>query len=95
MNEFKKDLITAYEFKTVGKNKQALEIYEKCYKEHPEEFSFNQKNDYAWTIYKTRIAFLVMRMSFLKMPNSLQNLLSRETSTKAAPASTHHLYSRY
>ncbi|WP_405264456.1 cold shock domain-containing protein [Methanobrevibacter sp.] len=57
MNEFKKDLITAYEFKTVGKNKQALEIYEKCYKEHPEEFSFNQKNDYAWTIYKTRIAF--------------------------------------
>ena len=57
MNEFKKDLNTARELKTVGKNRESLEIYEKCYKMHPEEFSFNQKNDYAWTIYKTRIAF--------------------------------------
>ena len=57
MNEFKKDLNTARELKTVGKNRQALEIYEKCYKKHPEEFSFNQKNDYAWTIYKTKVAF--------------------------------------
>ena len=57
MNEFKKDLKNAHELKTVGKNRQALKIYEKCYREHPEEFSFNQKNDYAWTIYRTRIAF--------------------------------------
>ena len=57
MNEFKRDLISAHELKTVGKNRKALKLYEKCYKKHPEEFSFNQINDYAWTIYKTRIAF--------------------------------------
>ena len=57
MNEFKKELNKANELRVVGKNKDALKIFEKCYKSCPEEFSFNQKNDYAWTIYKTRIAF--------------------------------------
>jgi tetratricopeptide (TPR) repeat protein len=57
MNEFKKDLNKARELKTVGKNKEALKIFEKCYMEHPDEFTYNQKNDYAWTIYKTKIAY--------------------------------------
>ena len=57
MKKLKKDLITARELKTAGKNRQAFEIYEKCYKSHPEEFSFNQKNDYAWTIYKAKIQY--------------------------------------
>ena len=55
MNEFKKELNKANELRVVGKNKDALKIFEKCYKSCPEEFSFNQKNDYAWTIYKTKI----------------------------------------
>ena len=57
MKEFKKDLNKANELRTVGKNSEAVELFEKCYKLHPEEFSFKQKNDYAWAIYKTKIAF--------------------------------------
>ena len=57
MKEFKKDLNKANELRTVGKNIEAVELFEKCYKMHPEEFSFKQKNDYAWAVYKTKIAF--------------------------------------
>jgi len=54
-SEFKKDLINASELKTVGKNKKALQFYEKCYAEDPEAFTINQKLDFAWTLYHVKI----------------------------------------
>ncbi len=54
-SEFKKDLINASELKTVGKNKEALKYYEKCYSENPEAFTINQKLDFAWTLYHVKI----------------------------------------
>lgn len=77
MKEFKKDLNTANELRTVGKNKEALEIFEKCYKDHPEEFSFIQKNDYAWAIYKTRIAFSKSEEELLENAEFITQLISQ------------------
>ena len=54
-SEFKKDLVNASELKTVGKNKEALKFYEKCYNEDAEAFTINQKIDFAWTLYHVKI----------------------------------------
>ena len=67
MKKLKKDLITARELKTAGKNRPAFEIYEKCYKSHPEEFSFNQKNDHAWKYIRQKSNITQMKIICLKM----------------------------
>lgn len=78
MNEFKKELNKANELRVVGKNREALEIFEKCYKDRPDEFSFNQKNDYAWTIYKTKIQHFDSEDELFENAEFVTNLLPQQ-----------------
>ena len=78
MNEFKKELNKANELRVVGKNQKALKIFEKCYKSRPEDFSFNQKNDYAWTIYKTGIQHFESEDELFANAEFVTNLLPQQ-----------------
>ena len=55
MNEFRNQLVNASKLKQTGKYEQALEVYEKLYRENPDEFKRQQKVDYAWTIIKVKM----------------------------------------
>lgn len=58
MNEdYKKDLIKAYELKTIGSNREAVKFYKKAYNENPDDFTINQRFDFAWSIYKTGVVY--------------------------------------
>lgn len=55
ISNIKNDLVNASELKKIGKNREALKLYQKAYEKDPEEFTINQKLDYAWTIYNVKI----------------------------------------
>ena len=55
ISNIKNDLVNASELKKIGKNREALKLYQKAYEKDPEEFTINQKIDYAWTIYNVKI----------------------------------------
>lgn len=55
MKELRNELVNASKLKQSGKHDQALEIYEKLYREHPDEFKRQHKVDYAWTIIKVKM----------------------------------------
>ena len=53
----KEYLIKANENNVVGKYNKALEFFKKAYDLNPDEFTINQKFDYAWTIYRVHIKY--------------------------------------
>ena len=55
MKDIKKDLAKASELMNSYKNEEALEIYEKHYKENPEAFTKRDRVSYAWAIYRIHI----------------------------------------
>lgn len=55
MNEIKKDLIKARDYKDEGRYEKALEYFKKVYDADSDALKDIQKEDYAWTIYRTKI----------------------------------------
>ena len=55
MINIKKDLITAKEYKDEGNYRQALNFFGKAYNANPEAFKEIQRQDYAWTIYHSKV----------------------------------------
>ena len=49
--EIKKELTQAQRLYKSKKYEEALEIFDKHYKMHPEEMKYSDKNNYAWSIY--------------------------------------------
>ena len=78
MNEFKKDLKDASELKQLGKFSEALKLFEKQYEIHPDEFTYNQKVDYAWTIIKFRLTNPKDDEEFLNAATDIIKMLPQE-----------------
>ena len=51
----REDFKRANELKFRGDYKEALEIYEKHFKENPESFKFKDKENYAWILYRVNV----------------------------------------
>ena len=56
-NTVKEYLIKANDNNIVGKYGEALRFFKKAYDLNPDEFTINQKFDYAWTIYGVHIKY--------------------------------------
>ena len=80
--QVKNDLIKAKEFKTVGKNKEALEFYKKAYDENPDVFTPNQKTDFAWTIYRAKMTHFTDEEELYTGAEFITTLLSQKDFNK-------------
>ena len=51
----REDFKRANELKFRGDYKEALEIYEKHFRENPQDFKFKDKENYAWILYRVNV----------------------------------------
>ena len=82
LENFNKKLNEANVLKNRRKNGNALKLFEECYKIYPENFKYSDKENYAWTIYKTHVNNVRNEKDFFKSVNFIINLVEQKNSSK-------------
>ena len=57
---------------------QSKKLFEECYKTYPENFKYSDKENYAWTIYKTHVNKVINEKDFFKSVNFIINLVEQK-----------------